>query len=171
MRFVPLVYRAITRTRPTWTRASNVQLGMPNRRPGKRRALNAVLVNSMVMLVWLHVNRARKTRITATKEEIRRALVAPLVGLRRRAVLNAKPVVRERMVQGVNSALRVSTEEQKIQRNYVWVAQLVTVKAMKDKLLAQNVVQVNSITFPMPLNVNPVLKTLITATKVEIRRA
>ena len=32
---------------------------MPNRRPGKRRALNAVRVNSMPMLVWLHVNLAR----------------------------------------------------------------------------------------------------------------
>ena len=30
-RFVPLVYRAITRTRQTWTRASNAHLGMPNR--------------------------------------------------------------------------------------------------------------------------------------------
>ena len=58
-KFVPFVHRAITRTRQTWTRASNAHLGMPNRRPGKRRALNAVRVNSMPMLVWLHVNVAR----------------------------------------------------------------------------------------------------------------
>ena len=32
---------------------------MPNRRPGKRHALNAVLVNSMVMLELLHVNLVR----------------------------------------------------------------------------------------------------------------
>ena len=55
-RFVPLVNRAITRTSQTWTRASNAHVDMPNRPPGKRRALNAALVNSMVMLVLLHVN-------------------------------------------------------------------------------------------------------------------
>ena len=53
----------------------------------------------------------------------------------------------------------------------VVIAPLVIVKSMKDKLLAQNVVQVNSITFPMPLNVNPVLKTRITVKREEIRRA
>ena len=84
----------------------------------KRRAQNVVQVNSITLPVPWNVNPVLKTLITATKEEIRRALVAPLVGLRRRAVLNAKPVVRERMVQGVNSALRVSTEEQKIQPMY-----------------------------------------------------
>ena len=30
-RFVPLVNRAITRTRQTWTRACSAHLGMPNR--------------------------------------------------------------------------------------------------------------------------------------------
>ena len=58
-RFVPLVHRAITRTRQTWTRASNAPLAMLNRLQDKRRALNAVLVNLMLMLVWLHVNLAR----------------------------------------------------------------------------------------------------------------
>ena len=58
-RFVPPVHRAITRTRQTWTRASNAHVGMPNRPLGKRRALIAVLVNSMLILVWLHVNLAR----------------------------------------------------------------------------------------------------------------
>ena len=99
MRFVPLVHRAITRTRQTWTRASNAQVDMPNRPPGKRRALNAVPVNSMVMLVWLHVNRARKTRITATKEETALASIVPLDGRPKMAVPNAKRAVRGRSVR------------------------------------------------------------------------
>ena len=104
MRFVSLVHRAITRTRQTWTRASNAHLGMPNRRPGKRRALNAVLVNSMVMLVWLHVNRARKTRITATKEETALATIVPRGGRPPVAVPNAKRAVRGRSVMVAKSA-------------------------------------------------------------------
>ena len=95
-RFVLLVYRAITRTRQTWPRASNVHVGMPNLLPGKRRALNAVLANSMVMLVWLHVNSVRKIRITATKEETALASIVQLVGCPPVAVSNAKRAVRGR---------------------------------------------------------------------------
>ena len=103
-KFVPLVRRAITRTRQTWTRASNVHVGMPNRRPNKRRALNAVLVNSMVMLVWLHVNRARKTRITGTKGETALASIVPWGGRPPVAVPNAKRAVRGRSVMVATSA-------------------------------------------------------------------
>ena len=71
---------------------------MPNRLPGKRRALNAVLVNSMMLLELLHVNRARKTRITATKEETALALVVPWGGRPPVAVPNAKRAVRGRSV-------------------------------------------------------------------------
>jgi hypothetical protein len=69
---------------------------MPNRRPGKRRALNAVLVNSMVILGLLHVNLARKTRITVTKEETAVASIVPRGGRPKMAVRNAKRAVRGR---------------------------------------------------------------------------
>ena len=52
----------------------------------------------------------------------------------------------------------------------VVIAPLVTVKSMKDKLLASNAAPVNSAMFPVQTHVNCVLRTLITATKVEIRR-
>jgi hypothetical protein len=103
-RCVPLVHRAITRTRQTWKRACNAHLGMPNRRPGKRRALNAVLVNSMVMLVLLHVNFARKTRITGTKEETAPALIVLWDGRPTTAVQNAKRAVRGLSVMVAKSA-------------------------------------------------------------------
>ena len=48
----------------------------------------------MVMLVRLHVNRARKTRITATKEETPLASIVPLDGRPPVAVPNAKRAVR-----------------------------------------------------------------------------
>ena len=71
---------------------------MPNRLPGKRRALNAVPVNSMVMLVWLHVNLARKTRVTETKEETALASIVLRGGRPKMAVRNAKRAVQERSV-------------------------------------------------------------------------
>ena len=77
---------------------------MLNRRPGKRRALNAVLVNSTVMLVWLHVNRARKTRITGTKGETALASIVPWGGRPPVAVPNAKCAVRGRSVMVAKSA-------------------------------------------------------------------
>jgi hypothetical protein len=104
-RNVPFVHRAITRTRQTWTRAHNAHLGTPNRRLGKRRALNAVLVNSMVMLVLLHVNLARKTRITATKVETALVPIVPRDGRPKTAVQNAKRAVRGRSVMVAKSAL------------------------------------------------------------------
>ena len=77
---------------------------MPNRRPGKRRALNAVLVNSMAMLVWLRVNLARKTRITATKEETAVAWIVLRDGRPTTAAPNAKRAVRGHSVMVVKSA-------------------------------------------------------------------
>jgi len=77
---------------------------MPNRLPGKRRALNAVPVNSMVMLVWLHVNSVRKIRITATKEETALASIVPRGGRPPAAVPNAKRAVRGHSVMVVKIA-------------------------------------------------------------------
>ena len=88
----------------------------------KLLVFHAALGTSMMFLVLLLVNSVATTLISARKEEIRRASIAQRVGHLRSAVLNAKPVVRERMVQGVNSALWVSTEEQKIQPMYAWTA-------------------------------------------------
>ena len=85
-------------------RASNAHLAMPNRRPGKRRALNAVLVNSMVMLVWLRVNLARQTRITATKEKTAVAWIVLRDGRPTTAAPNAKRAVRGHSVMVVKSA-------------------------------------------------------------------
>ena len=51
IRNVLLVYRAITRTLQTWTRASNAHLGMPNRRPNKRRAFPASKENTTMSKV------------------------------------------------------------------------------------------------------------------------
>ena len=70
----------------------------------KRRVQNAVPENSIVILVLLLVNSVATTLITVTKEEMQRASIAQRVGHLRSAVQNAKPVVRERMVQGVNFA-------------------------------------------------------------------
>ena len=85
-------------------RASNAQVDMPNRPPGKRRALNAVPVNSMVMLVWLHVNSVRKIRITATKEETALASTVPWGGRPPVVVQNAKHAVQGRSVMVAKSA-------------------------------------------------------------------
>ena len=68
----------------------------------KRRVQNAVPENSIIILVLLLVNSVATTLITVTKEEMQRASIAQRVGHLRSAVQNAKPVVRERMVQGVN---------------------------------------------------------------------
>ena len=68
-RVVPFVQRAITRTRPTWTRASNVQLGMPNRRPSKRRAFPVSKENTTMSKVRQLASFAKKTHIPWTKTE------------------------------------------------------------------------------------------------------
>ena len=72
---------------------------MPNRPPGKRRASNAVPVNSMMLSVWVHVNRAWKIRITATKEETALASIVPRDGRPPVAAPNAKCAVRGRSVR------------------------------------------------------------------------
>ena len=84
----------------------------------KRRAQNVVQVNSITLPVPWNVNPVLKTLITATKEEIRRALVAQSAGRLRPGVLNVLLVVRERTAMDVNLVKLVSTEEQKIQPMY-----------------------------------------------------
>ena len=96
--FVPLVYRASTRTHQTCRHASSAQLVTPNLPRNKRRAFHAAPVNSMVMLVWLHVNLARKIRITAAKEETAVASIVPRDGCPPVVATNAKRVVRGRSV-------------------------------------------------------------------------
>jgi hypothetical protein len=49
--------------------------------PGKRRACNAVLVNSMMLRVQTHARRVSRRRTLVTKAEIRRALIVQLDGL------------------------------------------------------------------------------------------
>ena len=66
--------------RQTCQRANSAHVDTRNRRLGKQHVLNAVQVNSMVMLVWLHVNFARKTRITAKKVETALASIVHRVG-------------------------------------------------------------------------------------------
>jgi hypothetical protein len=70
---------------------------MLNRRLGKRRVSNAVLVNSTMLWVLANASHVRKTRITTTKEENLPALIAPWAGLRRKTVSNAKRVVQEHL--------------------------------------------------------------------------
>ena len=84
----------------------------------KLLVFHAALGNSMMFLVLLLVNSVATTLITARKEEIQRASIAQRVGHLRSAVLNAKPVVQERMAMDANLVELVSTEEQKTQPMY-----------------------------------------------------
>ena len=70
----------------------------------KPRVPNAVPVNSRMLLVLMYVSLVLKILILVKKEEIRLALIAQLVGRLWLVVLNAKRVVRVRMVLGVNLA-------------------------------------------------------------------
>ena len=75
-----------------------------------------------------------------------------------------------RMV-GVKIVQRVNTVQVVWQMlPVVLIAPLVTVKTIKDKLLASNAAPVNSTMFLVLLRVRCVLQTLIPAAKVEIRR-
>ena len=78
-------------------RASSAQLGFLNPLRDKRRAPNAVPVNSTMLLALPHANFALQTRTTATKEETRPALLAPRGKFRGKAVPNASRVVREHL--------------------------------------------------------------------------
>ena len=100
-RNVPLVHRAITRTRQTWTRASNAHLGMPNRPPGKRRAFPASKENTTMSKVRRRASLAKKTPIPRTKTEPPNALIVQRVGRPMTAVQNVSLAVR------VHSALSV----------------------------------------------------------------
>ena len=88
-RFVPLVHRAITRTRQTWTRASNAHLGMPNRRPGKRRAFPASKENTTMSKVRRRASNAKPTPIPWTKTEPPNAFHVRPVETPRKEVQNA----------------------------------------------------------------------------------
>jgi len=102
-RFVPPVHRAITRTRQTWTRASNAHLGMPNRLQDKRRALNAAPVNSKMLPVRFIVHCVQIRPTLVKKEETVVVLIAQLVGHLKMAVRNVSRVVRVRLAMGVKN--------------------------------------------------------------------
>ena len=91
-RNVPFVHRAITRTRQTWTRASNAHLGMPNRWPNKRRAFPASKENTTMSKVRRLASFAKKTPIPRTKTEPPNAFHVRKVVLPRKEVHRA-PIV------------------------------------------------------------------------------
>ena len=88
-RFVPLVHRAITRTRQTWTLASNVHLGMPNRRPNKRRVFPASKENTTMSKVRRLASFAKPTPIPRTNTEPPSAVHVRAVVLPKKEVLHA----------------------------------------------------------------------------------
>ena len=83
-------------------------MGMLNRRRGKRRVRNAVLVNSTMRWVLTNANCVRQTRIAMTKEETLRALIAPWDGLHRRTVLNAKRVKQEHLAMVLVTIVKIA---------------------------------------------------------------
>ena len=91
-RFVPLVHRAITRTRQTWPRASNAHLGMPNRCPNKRRAFPASKENTTMPKVRRLASFVKQTHIPRTKTEPPNAFHVRKVVLPRKEVHRA-PIV------------------------------------------------------------------------------
>jgi len=104
------------------------------------------------------VKNVLKTRITAEKEESRRALVVQQVGRRRKAVPNAKRVVRGCLVMLLAKIAKIAWRDNTVQVNMktvkipiqqrVSVAPLVLVKVIEDKLRAYRAAPVNS---PMSL--------------------
>ena len=150
---------------------------MLNRRPNKRRALNAVPVNSMVMLVWLPVNRARKTRITATKEETALALIVLRDGRPPLAVPNAKRAVQDNLVMLLVKTVKIAEQVNTVQVNTKMVLVLIQLlaslvlldldKVMKDRRLASHAFPVNSTMFPVRLRANVAKRILFQATKIE----
>ena len=84
-----LVHRAITRTRQTWTRASNVHLGMPNCWPNKRRAFPASKENTTMSKVRRLASFATSTPIPWTKTEPPNAFHVRPVETPRKEVQNA----------------------------------------------------------------------------------
>ena len=89
-----------------------------------------------------------KTRTTAIKEEIRRVLVVQQVGRRRKAVPNAKRVVRGRLVLGVKIACRGNTVRVTWVLLSVHNAPLALVKTIQDRRRAYHVAPADS---PMSL--------------------
>jgi hypothetical protein len=99
-RFVSRVHRAITQTIQTrQMRASSAQLGMLNRRLGKRRALNAAPVNSMMLSARSVVHCVRIRRTLVEKEETAVASIVQLVGLPKTAVRNVLLVMLEHLAK------------------------------------------------------------------------
>ena len=99
--FVPLVHRAITRTRQTWTRASSAQLAMLNLLRNKRRALNAAPVNSMMLPVRFVAKRVAIQRTLVEREETAVASIVQLDGRPKTAVRNVSRAARVRLALGV----------------------------------------------------------------------
>ena len=97
-----------------------------------------------------------KTRTTAIKKETRRALVVQQVGLRRKAVPNAKRVVRGRLVLGVKIACRGNTVRVTSMLLAAHNAPLDLVKVIQVKRRAQNAVLVNSTMRMVPSSVKHV---------------
>mgnify|MGYP006121309891 CR=1 FL=1 len=72
---------------------------------GRRRALNAVPVNSTTWRVLLVANCVSIQRTLVAKEETAVALIAQLVGRPKTAVLNVLRAVRARLALGVKIVL------------------------------------------------------------------
>jgi hypothetical protein len=78
----------------------------------KRRALNAVLVNSTMLPVLVIANYVSTQPTLVAKEETAVASIVPRVGLRKTAVSNVLRVVRVRLALGVKVALKVLPEKE-----------------------------------------------------------
>ena len=74
----------------------------------KLRAFHAAPVNSMMLWALTNASNVLKTRITATKEETRPALLAPRGNFRGKAVLNASRVVREHLAMSLVKIVKIA---------------------------------------------------------------
>ena len=93
-RFVLIVHLVSTRTDQTCQRASHVHVGMPNRRPSKRRVFPASKENTTMMKVRQLANFAKQTPIPRTKTEPQNAVHVRAVVLPKKEVRNAAIVWR-----------------------------------------------------------------------------
>ena len=97
VRFVPL---ATTRIHQTCKRVSSAQLVMLNRLRSKRRALNAVPVNSMMLPVRFVAKRVAIQRTLVEREETAVASIVQLDGRPKTAVRNVSRAARVRLALG-----------------------------------------------------------------------
>ena len=116
----------------------------------RRRAYHAAPADSPMSLVLWNANNVLKTRTTAKKEEIRRALVVQQVGLRRKAVPNVPRAVRVDLAVGAKIVHWVMPEQettmmQRNVNNVNWVkqqrlkGQLIVMLAMLENLVKPKV--------------------------------